>query len=496
MTDKDKANKQKHSDGLPTESPRNDSIKQKRSRGFFKNRSSLQTRYILLMLSAFLFLPLVLSGSGIVYSLTATLFNGAKEPLKYGGKTELEKAWHREAGELWDSSGEEVDNRLRQLKEAYPEASLFWVDDTGKLRLQLEGQERREEPLPDDWSPADAIRFMKSGVKGDPFTVVAFIGGSQTIESSFMVLQMPRELLQRSQPAGWETPFYGIFTIVIFVLFIVLSLLFIRQLRKRLLRLQKAMGQSGASGIPNPVELTRDDEIGQLEISFNRMVEQLEDSVAREKEEEELRKRLIANLSHDLRTPLTVMGSHLYTLRGEELSAEGREAAKQLTAKISDMSELIENLLSYTLMTSGKYPLKLEKIDAARLAKECAAAWYPLWEKEGIDAEVDLPAGRLMWEIDREGFKRLLDNLFQNVVRHAAAGCYIGLTVEPTADGDMLVISDRGPGLAAASERRGSGIGLAIVDYLAREMGLDWRTISNEDGTRVYLRQAGAKVQR
>jgi signal transduction histidine kinase len=196
---------------------------------------------------------------------------------------------------------------------------------------------------------------------------------------------------------------------------------------------------------------------------------------------------LISNLSHDLRTPLTVMNSHIYLLQKEELSALGEESVKQLVYKIANLNTLIENLLSYTLMAGGRYPLRLEQLDVLRLVRESAAAWYPLWEKEGIEAEVDVPEQPLIWMVDKEGFRRFLDNLFQNVVRHAAKGKYIGIALEQREEGYALVITDRGEGMNAVSDGTGAGIGLAIVDYLIREMRLEWQSESDGNGTRILI---------
>lgn len=143
--------------------------------------------------------------------------------------------------------------------------------------------------------------------------------------------------------------------------------------------------------MPDPIAVRKSDEIGQLEAAFNGMVHRLDRSLKREREEEELRKRLIANLSHDLRTPLTVVRSHVYSLQKEQLSERGQELLKLTETKLGDLAGLIDNLLSYNLLTSGKYTLHPERIDVLRIVRESAAAWYPLWEKEGFEADIDLP---------------------------------------------------------------------------------------------------------
>ncbi|WP_224724629.1 HAMP domain-containing sensor histidine kinase [Paenibacillus vietnamensis] len=451
--------------------------------GGIRFRQTLLSRYLLIILFAFMFIPVIFPLTSIGYMVMQKNANPQSDYLKYGNAASLEAMWHKEASLLSEAQPERIDGRLRELKQAYPEASVFWVDASGATRLQMPEQDR----LPAQWTQADAIRFMKASVGGDPYTVVAFIGQASGAETGFMVMQMPRSVIEIQNPIGVDTPYYIAFIFVMFVFFIALSLLFFRHIRRRLLRLQAAMAVHGDDGLPMPVVQTKPDEIGQLEQSFNRMVEQLKAGKERERAEEELRKRLIANLSHDLRTPLTVMNSHVYSLRKEALSEAGQAAVKQIEQKIAGTGSLIDNLLSYTLMTSGRYPLKLERQDMLRLIRESAADWYPLWEQEGIEADIGLPDESVYWRIDKEGFRRVLDNLFQNVVRHAKGGRYIGISVEAHGDRQILSVCDRGAGMNADSGGKGAGIGLAIVGYLLSEMGLAWHTESADSGTKVLI---------
>ncbi|WP_028612767.1 sensor histidine kinase [Paenibacillus harenae] len=444
---------------------------------------TLLTRYLLIILFAFLFIPIIFPLASFVYMLTEEYTSSRNEDyLKYGDGSTLEAMWHQEASQLDEETPEQTDRKLQEMKRNYPEGSFFWVDASGETQLQLP----RQEQLPERWTHADAIRYMKKHIDGDPYTVVAFIGPDNS-GAGFMVMQLPRSLIQLSTPVGAGTPFYIAFLFIMFAFFVLLSLLFFRQIRRRLLRLQSAMKVHGSDGLPMPIVQKKQDEIGELEAAFNEMTDQLRGSKERESAEEELRKRLIANLSHDLRTPLTVMNSHAYSLRGEALSEHGKAAVKQLEQKIASLGSLIENLLSYTLMTGGRYPLKLEQLDVLRLVRESAAAWYPLWEQEGIEPDIDLPGEPIIWRVDKEGFRRVLDNLFQNIVRHAHNGQYIGLSSETREGQTALVISDRGAGMESESSGKGAGIGLAIVEYLIAEMELEWRTESTANSTRISI---------
>src|SRR5699024_7601660 len=148
------------------------------------------------------------------------------------------------------------------------------------------------------------------------------------------------------------------------------SLIFFRQIRKRLLNMQKAMAVRDVDNLPVLIDVKKDDEIGQLETAFNTMVNELRESKQREQEEEQLRRELIANLSHDLRTPLTKINSQAYFLHKEELSQGGKQAVEALEASVENLDELIDNLMSYTLLMSSKYHYEPKEVDVVRYVRE------------------------------------------------------------------------------------------------------------------------------
>jgi len=288
--------------------------------------------------------------------------------------------------------------------------------------------------------------------------------------------------------------FRNYITLIGFVLalFVAVSWLFFYRIRKRLLRLQEAMAEPTAGqGLPQPIDtagFSRPDEIGQLEASFNRMIRQLANSRHREEEEEALRRRLIANLSHDLRTPLTVMRGHASRLRKEALSPEGSASLDAVDHTITHVGELIDDLLAYTLLTAGKYPYRPEKTDMVRLARTSLANWYPVFEQADFRIELELPeSSTFWWEVDPQWMQRVLDNLFQNIQRHARDGRYIGIAMD--AERESLAINDHGPGMDGQSGERGAGIGLSIATYMLREMGLQAEFMFDESGTTVRIRK-------
>lgn len=276
------------------------------------------------------------------------------------------------------------------------------------------------------------------------------------------------------------------------VAFVVLSWFFFLKLRKRLTRLQELMSFSTKNNSfpkPVPVQSDRMDEIDRLGSSFNWMIQQLEDSRKREYEEELLRHRLIANVSHDLRTPLTILRGHVTRLNKESMSLEGQNSLTEINQTITRVGDLMDDLLSYTLLTSGKHPFEPVTTDIVRLVRASVAAWYPVFEEQGIQLDVDLPADETFyWEADPKWMTRVLDNLFQNIIRHAGEGKYANIVVDE--EQEQIIVADRGPGLDNSSYEHGAGIGLSTCHYMLRKMKLKADFTSNEDGTSVAIGRA------
>ncbi|MFD1362904.1 histidine kinase dimerization/phospho-acceptor domain-containing protein [Lentibacillus salinarum] len=442
---------------------------------FFRFFKSLQAKYLLIIFIAIFVVQISLLISAFI------LFNTGVDTFEhdYAG---VEDKWHQDAGDMENVSEEAVMAHFQKWKQAYPDAGMFWVNDNGQLSAELDSVE----DLPAEWGAADTAQFIKDRYNGNPFTVVAFLG--QEGNQGFIVLELPRAVMDNvTSDRIW---IYSVTFLVLIVLFMMVSLIFFRQIRKRLLNLQQAMAIRDVDNLPVVTDVKKDDEIGELETAFNNMVNELRESREREQEEEQLRRELIANLSHDLRTPLTKMRALTDAITKENLSQDGHQAVQRLEGSIDSIDRLIENLMSYTLLTASKLNYQPEKTDVIRHVRSSVASWYPLFEQENFEIDVHLePFETNDWQIDPLWMDRVLDNLLQNVIRYAKDGRYIGVFTETTSDYDAIIITDRGPGMDNKGPEKGAGIGLSIVDMMVRQMGLDWDVKSDERGTAVRIKK-------
>lgn len=441
---------------------------------------SLQAKYMVIILCALGLFQLTYIGGAII-------FTGITNQMAQNDIPEYEKvenSWHQAAS---DTSATEEDVKLLYQKwsEQYPEAGMFWISQDGQLLSSWNVQYE----LPQQWSQSDIVSFMKSRYGKDPFTVVAFVEGKEN--NGFVVVELPRELFRDPYSDIFEK--FGIWLLagilIIVIVFIVISYLFFRNIRKRLLFLQRAMSKRNPDGLPVSIDVKKQDEIGQLEHSFNNMVEQLNDSRQRELNEEQIRRELIANLSHDIRTPLTKLRANAYTVSKYELPDGAAKALQTMDSSVRHIDELVDNLLAYTLLSSAQYRYEPTQLQINRFLREHIAVWYAVFEQNGFEIEMRL--GELhvpTWEVDPIWMKRMFDNLLQNVLRHARDGKLVAIETEACEGYDAIRVVDRGQGMDGVTDNKGAGIGLSIVHMMVEGMGLTWQHYRRDEEFIIEIR--------
>ena len=442
---------------------------------------TLMTQYLAIILAAFVLWPILPA----IYYSPYFLFNSDKYDTQ-----KLMEMWDTEAAALDGSNTHEINLRLQSIHTDYPEAQIFWVDGMGNTIFVDEHLEN----IPEKWTFMESLVFLEDrkfdfyqylqGNVQERYTITSLIGNDP--KQGIMIFQIPSSETNLGLTTVKDTMFF-VFFFGISACFLIISWFFFYNIRKRLVRLQHAMTDTSKEGIPKAVSVKTMDEIGKLQESFNEMISQLKRSREREKQEEILRKQLIANISHDLRTPLTVIRQHVYTVQKAPSSPKGTDSLKVIENKLDDMDKMIHNLLSYSLLSAGKYPIKLRETDILDELLKAIAEWYPVFEGKGFTVDIDLPEKTITWMVDPLLFRNILDNLFQNVLRHANSGKYIGISIIEEHESTFIVIKDKGKGFNQESENKGAGIGLSIVDLMVKEMNLKWYISSNTDMTCIYL---------
>lgn len=219
----------------------------------------------------------------------------------------------------------------------------------------------------------------------------------------------------------------------------------------------------------------------------------------REAEARALRDQFLANVSHDLKTPLTSLRLHAEMLTDAQLDPATRSRyAAVVQAEGARMSALVEDLVDVSALQQGRRRIEPEPVDLAAAVQAQAAAWRPLLERDRIDLRVlaTAPAEALA---DPTALGRILTNLLQNAVRHGRPARdggppWIELRAGP---GPVLEVRDNGPGVPAELRERvftrferaaatgeGLGLGLALSRELAAACGGTLRCL--DDGSTLF----------
>ncbi|MCC2257186.1 HAMP domain-containing sensor histidine kinase [Intestinimonas aquisgranensis] len=213
----------------------------------------------------------------------------------------------------------------------------------------------------------------------------------------------------------------------------------------------------------------------------------------------------IANISHDLRTPLTSILGYLQLLEGEGLTAEERrEYLAIVQGRAKTLQSMIVSFYDLSRLEGGEYPLSRERVDLYHVLSELVAEFYN--DFEGFDMTVELREGLPSVTADPAGVLRVFTNLIRNAMEHGRSRMSILLYQE--GDEVVSVFANDAPGLTpedvehvfdrfftADKMRTGqsTGLGLAIVKALVERMG---HTVSAElegDLFRVVVRWQTAK---
>jgi two-component system, OmpR family, sensor histidine kinase KdpD len=169
-------------------------------------------------------------------------------------------------------------------------------------------------------------------------------------------------------------------------------------------------------------------------------------------ESERLRNSLLAALSHDLRTPLTVLVglAESLCLTKPELSAPQRETAEAITEEAHRMSALVSNLLDMARIESGGVKLNLEWQPLEEVVGTALEATRSILKQHHVD--IRLPRDLPLVRFDALLIERVLVNLLENAAKYTPAGSTVIVSAEVLADQLSISVSDNGPGLPPGQE--------------------------------------------
>ncbi len=271
-----------------------------------------------------------------------------------------------------------------------------------------------------------------------------------------------------------------------------MALFVLRPARRRIRTLQAAAEALGAGDNAARAPETGGDEVAALARSFNQMADELETRVRELKTSDRLRRQLLADVSHELMTPLTAMRGYLETLAlpGAVPDDETRDRyLRVVTEETSRLESIVGDLLDLARLEGGGSVLHREAVPVDWLFARVAERHEVALRDRRIELDWRIAPGAERVDGDARRLEQVLQNLAANAVRHTPSGGRISLSAEPRQGRVVIRVSDTGTGITAEhlpfvfdrfykadaaraqGDGLGSGLGLSIVKAIVEGHG-------------------------
>jgi two-component system phosphate regulon sensor histidine kinase PhoR len=205
---------------------------------------------------------------------------------------------------------------------------------------------------------------------------------------------------------------------------------------------------------------------------------------------EQVRRQFIANVSHELKTPLSSIRAYTETLLGGARNdpAHCERFLKRIDEQASRLQDLILDMLSLARIESGQTSLDLADVSVARVVRRCVADYEPQAVARELVLENLVADASVRVHADEEALQQILSNLIDNAVKYTPPGGRVSIRCRPNGKMADIEVADTGVGIAAEHHERlferfyrvdkarsrelgGTGLGLSIVKHLAQAMG-------------------------
>ncbi len=379
-----------------------------------------------------------------------------------------------------------------------PSAEIYLLDSDG----QILAHNMPDESVLTDRIRLDPIRDLISGqqrlpIRGDDprsggtekvFSAAEVFDDGELAGYLYVVLGGQRyETLASDIDALYTGRLMGIGVLLIALAGAVLGVLVFRLLTRRLKHLNRELLRTSELGFSEPPRLwnarASGDEIDELALAFRAMSERIATQIEQLKENDKLRRELVSNISHDLRTPLAAMQGYIETLiiSGDTLSPDERDRYLRIARRHTvRLGALIGDLFELSKLDATNSAPNLEPFALQELANDVVQEFQIEAERRGIELGIDVDTDSPLTVGDIGLIQRVLENLVRNAVRFTPNGGSVVISVDGKPESVAIAVSDTGPGIPEADLPRifdrfyravdgeearsdSAGLGLAIV---------------------------------
>lgn len=235
---------------------------------------------------------------------------------------------------------------------------------------------------------------------------------------------------------------------------------------------------------------TDDKDMKELLINLNKVLEKNQKNESIFINNEEKMRKMLSNISHDIKTPLTVILGYAEMLReGNNLSEEQKnDLLKLIKDKGEEVVLIINKFFNLSKLESGDNDIDIEKVNISEICRKSILEYYDILNSNGIDVDINIPDKDIYIYTDGLYLSRILSNLISNSFKYGYEGNIIGLNLTEDKKSITIEVWDKGKGIdeiekekifdrlytledSRSKEFSGSGLGLTITKKLCERIG-------------------------
>lgn len=288
-----------------------------------------------------------------------------------------------------------------------------------------------------------------------------------------------------------ESVMLYILVIIIFLLLLICCSMYVskKNLLKRMQEMNHQVTRIMEMDTDEKVMIFTDEKVlVKLVEEINGILESRQRAKADYRKSELASKRMLSNISHDIKTPLTVILGYLEIMNLN--SNENKEMLKKVENKAKQVMELINAFFSLAKIEAGDIEIELFRINISELCRQNIADFYEILTEKEFEVQVNIPKKDIFVYGNEEALNRILFNLISNSLRYGSDGKYLGFTIRYEENEVFIDVIDKGKGIEKSMaehvfERlytmddsrnrqiQGSGLGLTIAKSLVEKLGGD-----------------------
>lgn len=234
--------------------------------------------------------------------------------------------------------------------------------------------------------------------------------------------------------------------------------------------------------IPSDIKVVKETAKG-----INNLLEKFNDRQIDYNRNQKVILQIFTNISHDLRTPITVLKGYIEMLylqsQKEDLPPAIHATIEKMQRNSQELVHSVNNLFNLAKIQSGDMVFHIQKVNLTQVCQEIILEFYTILEEEKFHVEVNIEDKPLYANVDIEAVGRILKNLIDNAIKYGNAGKFLGISLYKKDNHIYIEVEDHGAGISekdkihiftrayTADRKKGNGLGLAISQELADSMG-------------------------